>query len=76
MLLWAKAGVRARAAAVEGEAAAPAGLQELTKDNYESFLRDAGGTLVVVDFYTDWCNRRCVTHCLLWSCQLHVTKEG
>ena len=48
------AGVRASAAAVEGEPAAPTGLQELTKDDYDSFLRDAGEKLVVVDFYTDW----------------------
>lgn len=48
------AGVRASAAAVEGEPAAPTGLQELTKDDYDSFLRDAGDKLVIVDFYTDW----------------------
>lgn len=30
-------------------------LQELTKDNFQTFLDEAGDKLVVVDFYTDWC---------------------
>lgn len=31
------------------------GLKELNKDSFHSFLEDAADTLVVVDFYTDWC---------------------
>jgi hypothetical protein len=38
-------------AAPEGEIKA---LRELTKDDYNTFLEEAGDTLVVVDFYTDW----------------------
>jgi hypothetical protein len=38
-------------AAPEGEMKA---LRELTKDDYNTFLEEAGDTLVVVDFYTDW----------------------
>ena len=30
------------------------GLQELNKDNFHSFLEEAGETLTVVDFFTDW----------------------
>ena len=40
--------------AQEGETEAPAGLRDLTKDDFHSFLHEAGGTLVVVDCYTDW----------------------
>ena len=29
-------------------------LQELNSKNFKSFLEEAGSTLVVVDFYTDW----------------------
>lgn len=46
--------MRASAAAVEGAASAPTSLRELTKDDYESFLREAGDVLVIVDCYTDW----------------------
>ncbi len=35
----------------EGEMKA---LRELNKDDYYTFLEEAGDTLVVVDFYTDW----------------------
>ncbi|KAM7439453.1 hypothetical protein ABFA07_011205 [Porites harrisoni] len=26
-----------------------------TKDDFDAFLKEAGSTLVVVDFYADWC---------------------
>ncbi|GFR44686.1 hypothetical protein Agub_g5983 [Astrephomene gubernaculifera] len=31
------------------------GLLELTKDTFWEYLKQQGDTLVVVDFYTDWC---------------------
>lgn len=40
--------------AAEPAAAAPAGLRELTKDDFHTFLAESP-TLVVVDFFTDWC---------------------
>lgn len=43
-------GFRVAAAAVETEA----DLRELTVDDWDSALQEAGDTLVVVDFYTAW----------------------
>ena len=43
-------GFRVAAAAVEAES----DLRELTIDDWDSALGEAGGTLVVVDFFTDW----------------------
>ena len=48
------AGVRTQATAVQGEETTSS-LRELTKDDFHSFIKEAGSTLVVVDFYTDWC---------------------
>lgn len=45
---------RWRLLAVAGQAGQTA-LQELNSKNFKSFLEEAGSTLVVVDFYTDWC---------------------
>ena len=42
--------------AAAGQATASAGLQELDKDSFHSYLEQAGDTLVVIDFYTDWCD--------------------
>lgn len=42
---------RVAAAAVEAEA----DLRELTIDDWDSALEEAGDTLVVVDFFTNWC---------------------
>lgn len=42
---------RVAAAAVEAEA----DLRELSIDDWDSALEEAGDTLVVVDFYTAWC---------------------
>ncbi|KAA6421893.1 hypothetical protein WJX79_004989 [Trebouxia sp. C0005] len=44
-------GFRVAAAAVEAEA----DLRELTIDDWDSALEEAGDTLVVVDFFTNWC---------------------
>mmetsp|Transcript_78962 Transcript_78962/g.124633 ORF Transcript_78962/g.124633 Transcript_78962/m.124633 type:complete len:114 (+) Transcript_78962:79-420(+) len=34
----------------------PGAVVELeTKDDFDAFLKEAGSTLVVVDFYADWC---------------------
>lgn len=43
-------GFRVAAAAVEAEA----DLRELSVDDWDSALEEAGDTLVVVDFYTAW----------------------
>ncbi len=43
-------GFRVAAAAVEAEA----DLRELTIDDWDSALEEAGDTLVVVDFFTNW----------------------
>ena len=43
-------GFRVAAAAVEAEA----DLRELSVDDWDSALAEAGDTLVVVDFYTAW----------------------
>ncbi len=43
-------GFRVAAAAVETEA----DLRELTIDDWDSALEEAGDTLVVVDFFTNW----------------------
>lgn len=42
---------RVAAAAVEAEA----DLRELSIDDWDSALEEAGDTLVVVDFFTNWC---------------------
>lgn len=60
--------VRASVTAQEGETEAPAGLRDLTKDDFHSFLHDAGGTLVVVDCYTDW--RAHLLYILPWCVSL------
>ena len=43
-------GFRVAAAAVEAEA----DLRELSIDDWDSALEEAGDTLVVVDFFTNW----------------------
>lgn len=45
-------GFRVAAAAVEAEAGPD--LRELSVDDWDSALAEAGDTLVVVDFYTNW----------------------
>ena len=45
-------GVRIYAAAVSEESTA---LPDLKKEEFYPFLEEAGDTLVIVDFYTDWC---------------------
>ena len=47
-------GFHVAAAAVEAEAEAGPDLRELTIDDWESALAEAGDTLVVVDFFTNW----------------------
>ena len=42
------------AAVTEEEGSDTKSLRELNKDDYYPFLEQAGDTLVVVDFYTDW----------------------
>ena len=45
-------GFRVAAAAVEAEAGPD--LRELSIDDWDSALQEAGDTLVVVDFFTNW----------------------
>ncbi|KAL3141702.1 hypothetical protein ABBQ32_004388 [Trebouxia sp. C0010 RCD-2024] len=48
-------GSRFRVAAAAVEAEAGPDLRELSVDDWDSALAEAGDTLVVVDFYTNWC---------------------
>lgn len=53
-------GFRVAAAAVEAEAGPD--LRELTIDDWDSALEEAGDTLVVVDFFTNW-----YITCITWT---------
>ena len=41
-------------AAAAEQSKASTSLKDLNKDTFQPFLEEAGDTLVVVDFYTDW----------------------
>lgn len=49
-----RAAAASSAQAATAVVATEAGLMELNKDTFHDFINNAGDTVVVVDFFTDW----------------------